>query len=140
MARISFYSGGKIQAIQPFEDFVLVNPSINGFYAAYLTGASLQGFAMLVFRNGKVVGVDVGGGKYDGTYTDSDVGGYAVKLEISLPPNAALIQGVSTGPQGDSSEISFQLPLDFLSRPFLRIDAKHGPVNAKIVKLRELND
>ena len=52
-----------------------MNPSINGFYAAYLTGASLQGFAMLVFRNGKVVGVDVGGGKYDGTYSDSDRGG-----------------------------------------------------------------
>jgi hypothetical protein len=117
-----------------------VNPSINGFYAAYLTGATLQGFAMLVFRNGKVVGVDVGGGKYDGTYADSDVGGYAVKLKVSLPPNTALVQGVSTGPQGDNSEISFQLPLDFLSRPFLRIDAKHGPVNAKIVKLRELND
>ena len=36
------------------------------------------------------------------------------------------------------SELGFELPLDFLARPFLRINAKHGPVNAKIVKLRNL--
>jgi hypothetical protein len=30
--------------------------ALNGFYAAYLSGKAAQGFAMLIFRNGKIVG------------------------------------------------------------------------------------
>lgn len=113
--------------------------SINGFYAAYLTGSVNQGFAMLVFRNGTIVGVDAGGVKYDGTYTNTG-SGFAIKLNVFVPPNTFLVQGATIGPQGDKSELNFQLPVDFLSQPFIRINAKHGPVNAKITKLRELNE
>lgn len=116
-----------------------MNPSIDGFYAAYLTGTAAQGFAMFVFRNGAVVGVDIGGVKYDGVYSDT-AAGYVVKLKVTVPPNVGLIQGVTVGPEGDSSDLDFELPLDFLAQPFLRVNAKHGPVNAKIVKLRELNE
>jgi len=116
-----------------------MNLSIDGFYAAYLTGSSGQGLVMLIFRHGTIVGIDVAGAKYDGTYTGAG-GGFAIKLTIWLPPNVLLVQGVNTGPQGDSSQLDFQLPADFLSQPFIRINAKHGPVNAKLVKLREIND
>jgi hypothetical protein len=116
-----------------------MNTSFNGFYAVYLTGSAGQGFAMLVFRNGTVVGIDVAGVKYDGTYTETG-SGLAVKVNVSVPPNTTLVQGVTSGSQSDNSELVFQLPVDFLSQPFIRIDAKHGPVNAKIMKLRELND
>lgn len=94
---------------------------------------------MIVFRNGTIVGVDAAGAKYDGTYSETG-NAFSVKLKVSLPPNTLLIQGVSTGPQGDNSELEFQMPLDFPSQPFIRISAKHGPVNAKLVKLRELDD
>ena len=94
---------------------------------------------MFVFRNGAVVGVDIGGVKYDGVYSDT-AAGYVVKLKVTVPPNVGLIQGVTVGPEGDSSDLDFELPLDFLAQPFLRVNAKHGPVNAKIVKLRELNE
>jgi hypothetical protein len=112
---------------------------IDGFYAAYLTGGAGQGFVMFVFRRGTIVGIDVAGAKYDGIYSEA-ANGFLVKLKVSLPPNTLLVQGVSTGPQGDNSELDFQLPSDFLSQPFIRVNAKHGPVNVKIVKLRELND
>jgi hypothetical protein len=114
-----------------------VGTSIDGFYAVYMTGAASQGIALLIFRNGEIVGVDAGGVKYDGTY--NDVGnGFGVKLKVSIPPNTPLVQGVSTGPQNETSQIEFQLPVDFLSQPFIRVNAAHGPVNAKILKLREL--
>ena len=94
---------------------------------------------MLVFRNGQIVGVDASGVKYDGSY--SEVGtGFAVRLKVSIPPNTFLVQGIKTGLQGDNSELEFQLPIDFVSQPFVRVNAKHGPVNAKLVKLRELDD
>lgn len=116
-----------------------MNSSIDGFYAAYLTGSYGQGLAMLIFRNGKIVGIDVTGAKYDGTYTDAS-SGYAVSLSIWLPPNILLVQGARTGPEGDNSELSFRLPGDFLSQSHIRVNAKHGPVNVKLTKLRELND
>jgi hypothetical protein len=36
-------------------DHQTMSPSINGFYAAYLTGSAGQGLAMLVFKNGTIV-------------------------------------------------------------------------------------
>jgi hypothetical protein len=94
-----------------------------------------------MLRNGMVVGVDVGGVKYDGTYRDGDAGnGFKVKLKVQIPPNAPLVQGVSSGPQGDVSELEFHLPVDFLSQPFIRVNANHGPVNVKFVKLRDLHE
>jgi len=118
---------------------VFVIPSIDGFYGVYITGAAQQGFAMLVFKDHKIVGVDAGGVQYDGTYSDREKG-FVVKLKVSIPPNVTLVQGVSVGPQGDTSEIEFQLPPNFTSLPFVRVNAKHGPVNAKIVKLRDFDD
>jgi hypothetical protein len=113
--------------------------SIDGFYAAYVTGSSGQGLIMLILRHGTIVGIDLAGAKYDGTYIDAD-GGVSVKLSLWLPPNILLVQGASTGPQGFNSTLDFQLPTDFLSQPFIRVNANHGPVNVKLTKLRELND
>lgn len=114
-----------------------MSASINGFYAAYLTGSSGQGFSMLVFKDGIIVGADVVGAKYDGTYTETNAG-FAAKLRVSIPPNTLLVQGPTIGPQGDNWEMDMEFPIDFLSQPFIRINAKHGPVNVKLVKLRDL--
>jgi hypothetical protein len=116
-----------------------MSTSIDGFYAAYLTGSDSQGLVMLIFRSGTIVGVDAAGVKYDGRYNDT-TNGFAVKLTLSIPPNTLLVQGVTSGPQGEKSELAFHLPLDFMARPYIRIDANHGPVNAKLTKLRELHD
>jgi hypothetical protein len=116
-----------------------MNTSINGFYAAYVTGSAGQGFAMLVFRSGTIVGVDAAGGKYDGSYRNTERG-LIVKLNVFVPPNTYLVQGLNSGPQGHTEELEFQIPDDFLSQPFIRITPKHGPINVKLVKLRELDD
>lgn len=94
---------------------------------------------MLVFRNGTIVGVDVAGIKYDGSYAIADAE-ISVRLALSIPPNTFLVQGVTTGPQTEESELAFQLPRDFLSQRFIRINGSHGPVNVKLAKLRELDD
>jgi hypothetical protein len=112
-----------------------VNPPIDGIYAVYLTGSALQGYAMLTFANGVIVGADSGGVKYDGTYADTATG-YAVKIKLTVPPHTGLVQGVTTGAQADVSDLDFELPLNFLTQPFIRVNPKYGPVNAKIVKLR----
>jgi hypothetical protein len=117
----------------------MMNSILNGFYSAYLTGSAGPGFAMLIFRRGVIVGADAMGAKYDGVYTEQ-ANGFLVKLRVYLPPNTLLVQGATTGSEADISEIGFSLPPNFLSLPFVRVDAKHGPVNVKLVKLREIDD
>jgi hypothetical protein len=113
---------------------------IDGVYAAYLTGRGGQGLVMLLFRNGHVTGADVSGVKYDGSYVENDDRAFAVKLKIAIPPNTYLVQGVKASPEGDNSELVFALPADFLAQPFIRVNAKHGPVNVKLIKLRDFDD
>jgi hypothetical protein len=116
-----------------------MNVSINGFYAAYLTGAEGQGFALLVFRNGRLVGADARGVIFDGNYTADQGASHRVKLRVKLPANIHLIQGGTTGPQGETYELTFELPSDFLAQGFIRIEGKHGPVNTKFVRLGDLD-
>ncbi len=112
--------------------------TVDGFYAAYLTGSGSQGFAMLIFSKGVIVGMDSGGVKYDGVYT-TDEHGITATITFTIPPHTLLVQGVISGPNAERSELKLTLPFDFASRAFLRIEANHGPVNAKFTKLREIS-
>lgn len=104
-----------------------------------MTGAKDQGFAILVLRDGVAVGIDLGGVKFDGTYAQVE-GGFDLRLRIEIPPNSDLIQGVRTGAETVVSDFRFTLPANFLAQPFMRIEAPHGPLNARITKMRDLND
>ena len=117
-----------------------MNTPINGFYAAYLIGSVSQDLAMLILRNGQIVGVDVVGARFDGNYADAQDTGYTVSLNVRLAPSMSLIQGGTTGQEGDDYTLSFHFPANFLSQEFVRIDTKYGPINAKLVKLRGIDD
>ncbi|MDQ6703652.1 MAG: hypothetical protein M3Z96_11415 [Pseudomonadota bacterium] len=113
--------------------------SIDGIYAAYLSGQAGRGFAMLLFRKGKIVGADSVGTLFDGSYSDHSTG-YDFELQVKLPPNSPLIQGGTIGPYPELNVVNAILPADFLSLEFIRIDGKHGPVNVKLVLVREIDD
>lgn len=114
--------------------------SIDGFYATYLSAAEGQDFALFVLRKGKIVGADAIGIRYNGTYTTDQENGYHMQLCVNPPANLPLIQGRKTGSEGDAYNITFEVPSDFLLRDFIRIEDKDGPINAKIIKLDDLDD
>ena len=113
---------------------------IDGIYVAYLSAAAGQGVAMLHFVAGRVVGADLGGVLYDGRYVEAPPDAYQIDLVVSIPAGTALVQGDVTGPELETYSLTASLPRDFLTRPFVRIEGKHGPVNARLVRLRRLND
>jgi hypothetical protein len=117
-----------------------MSASIDGFYAVYLSGKLGQGFAMLVFRGGRIVGADASGFMFDGQYSEPVDNILSVRLSVKAPPNQSLIQGGTTGPQGEQSQLIFEMPRDFSSREFVRIETQRGPVNAKLVRLRGLDE
>jgi hypothetical protein len=117
-----------------------MSSDIEGFYVAYLSAKAGQGLAVLIFRKGRIVGADIAGVLFDGEYTESADGALSISLLAKTPPNVALIQGGTSGPQGLETALNFEMPRDFGSLNFIRIDGPRGPVNTKLVRLRGLNE
>jgi hypothetical protein len=122
-----------------FEDPSMTD-ALNGFYAAYLSGKAAQAFAMLIIRNGKIVGAGAFGEVFDGQYEDAGEGILSVTVLTKSPPNMAAIQGGTTVPDGETDELTFKLPHNFSSQDHLRIETRRGPINVKLVRLRGLDD
>lgn len=115
--------------------------SIEGFYLAYATGLQGNGVIMFVVMGGKIVGADIMGVRFDGTYTPTqDGGGFDAIIKITAPAGQTLIQGISTGPVGLTYEVKTFLPHDLESVDFLKIPTQFGSVNARFQKLRGLSD
>ncbi|NMJ43460.1 hypothetical protein GWK16_19590 [Roseomonas sp. JC162] len=113
-------------------------PEPDGFYAGYFTSKVGQGFSLLLLTNGILAGVDVAGVTYDGSFQYDPVdGGYPFDVIIRAPANIHLVQGRETGPEGLTYGAKFSLPVDFLSRSYVTIPTAQGPVNARLVKLRD---
>jgi hypothetical protein len=114
--------------------------SWNGIYAAYMTGAEGNGFAMYIFHDGKIVGSDPLGVLFDGTYSVSTDGALAGKVKVSIPPNGSVIQGVTAGPSGMTYEVDVAFEGDLEKVDFIRLDTPLGPVNLKMKKLRSIGE
>jgi hypothetical protein len=117
-----------------------MNTSIEGFYAVYMSAKQGQGFAMLVLRKGLVVGVDTAGFMFDGQYIDTGAEALSVSMSVKGPPNVPRLQGGMTGPQGEESKLSFHMPRIIDPKRFVRVETQYGPVNARLVKLRGIDE
>lgn len=110
---------------------------VEGIYSGYMTAAEGNGFSMFVFYNGVVSGADPLGVSYDGTYAQKgDV--CSARVRVKVPSEAVVIQGASAGPAGMEYELGLDLPADFATRDFFRVDTPLGPVNLRLRKLRGL--
>ncbi|OCJ63477.1 hypothetical protein A6U97_13410 [Agrobacterium tumefaciens] len=113
---------------------------LDGFYVGYMS-ADGYGVVLFVFKGNNIVGVDAGGVKFDGSYTqDLTTNSFKGNITVDAPPNIDLIQGINTGPNGLKYEVPFSMPENFLEAPFIRVDTPFGPVNIKLEKLRDLGD
>jgi hypothetical protein len=117
---------------------VAPSPHIDGFYVAYISGTAGLGMGMFIFSNGVVVGSDISGVSYDGTYVASEDGKSAhVTALVKVPGGTTLIQGVVVPPEGESFQLDRIIPI-LSDAPFFPLDTPHGPVNVRLTKLRDL--
>jgi hypothetical protein len=116
-----------------------MSDEFEGFYSAYMSGREANGFAMFIFRKGKIVGADPMGVKFEGRYRELVTGGLEGNVTVLLPPNNTTIQGPTSGPDGISYEVKLSLASDFARQDCVRIDTPLGPVNLKLVRLRGLD-
>lgn len=111
---------------------------MNGFYAAYVTGRAGNSIVLFVARDGVLVGVDMGGMKYDGTLSQNADHSFRCSIVYVVPPGTALITGAPAPSEAQRMPVEFQLPPEFWNGQVVTIVTPLGPVNARFEKIRDL--
>jgi hypothetical protein len=112
--------------------------TVDGFYSAYFTGAKGNSLGLFVFENGRIIGVDVGGIEYDGTYAvDANRGLVTGKIVFIVKPGHALITGAQANADPLRYEFALSIPAGFADGRVVQIDTPTGPVNARFEKVRD---
>lgn len=113
------------------------DPAIyEGLYRVDYVGSTGDGFGTLVLERGRAFGSDVGGVRYDGSYTPSTdhPGCVNVHLHLTVPPNVPLVVGMPAQPMS----YGFDIDCTFASRgtTVVTVQTPFGPAQGRIAFLR----
>lgn len=116
-----------------------ISGSIEGFYATYFTGAMGSSLAIFAFKNGGIAGADLGGGKYDGTFTvDSNTGMVHCSVDFVMSLGQQSITGATAVNEPIKINVPLALPSTIDPKEIFRIETPIGPINARFEKIRDL--
>lgn len=111
---------------------------MNGFYAAYITGQVGNSMALFLFENGEIIGVDVGGMHYNGSYEiHEESATLRGTLNYVIKPGRQLVTGAAAGEKEISVDFPLELPTGFADGRVIEIQSPSGVVNARFEKLRD---
>jgi hypothetical protein len=108
-----------------------------GFYAVTFGGAAGGGFGMVVLDTNLIVGADVTGVLYDGTYEyNARTDRLDVHIVVTVPPGVWLVQGVPSAPKEYKFPIEASLPRDLGAEMPTDVSTPFGSVKAIFKKVR----
>ncbi len=109
------------------------------FYSITFVGASGSwGFGMIVMDTGKIIGADVAGARYDGSYQfNKRTNMIDASIKLTVPAGVELVQGTPAQPNEWTLEFQASLPPDTQDTP-IGIDTPAGPVNVVFKHIRDL--
>ncbi len=112
-----------------------------GFYSITFAGAGGDfGSGVLVLDTGAVIGADVAGVRYDGTYAyNPKTEMIDAKVKLTVPPGVWLVTGVQAQDEEWSFDFEVSFPRETPETPF-RVNIPSGPVNVIIRYLRGFPD
>lgn len=110
---------------------------MRGFFRMDYTGKVDSGAGTLAFVDGKVAGLDTGGGIYRGQYT---VDGQTVSgiVELSFPNGGRLVTGAVVQAGSPPMTIPFSVSETAAEGKIFRVDTPTGPVNVRLTRLADL--
>jgi hypothetical protein len=112
---------------------------MDGFYVAYMTGNAGTSVLLFVVMQGRLIGADVGGLKYDGTIQQKpDGSGFTCSIVYVVPAGGILITGAPPQSEAVRVPLTFDLPNGFTDGRVITIQTPLGPVNAKFEKIRDV--
>lgn len=107
-------------------------------YAAYFTGNHGNSIGLFYIDDANLLGIDVGGMKYDGRLEINEGGGLSGVVQFVMPAEAQLVTGVAGRGTPTKIQVPLKLPQNFDDGRVLRIDTPVGAVNVRFEKIREL--
>ena len=109
-----------------------------GFYSVTFTGYADYGFGIIILDTGVVIGADVGGVLYDGTYDfNHQTEMLDVNVTITVPPGIPLVTGTPPQTTEYKFRIKASLPRTLGDETPITIDTPLGPVNIVFKKIRD---
>lgn len=109
-----------------------------GFYSIVFTGIDGSGAGMLVLDTGRVIGADVGGGTYDGTYEfNEDTRMLDVDVTITIPEGHWSVTGKQAVGAPLSMTVKASLRRDLGAEQPMRLETSDGPVNVVFKMIRD---
>ncbi len=110
---------------------------VDGFYAAYFSGAVGNSMALFAFRDGSITGVDVGGVHYDGTFAVDALRTRLVgSINYTVAPGQQIITGATAGSEPLRFNFPLELPIGFADGRVPGLPTPSGPINARFEKVR----
>ena len=112
-----------------------------GFYSiAFIGQTGNHGIGIIVLDTDLVVGVDIGGARYDGTYAyNRKTDQIDADLTLTVPPGVSLVTGALARPDEWGFQFTASFPRETTETPVL-VKTPSGPVNAIIRYLRGFPD
>ena len=111
---------------------------MNAFYLMRYVGTAGQGAGAIYIGKGIIVGVDVVGAKYDGSYSEKS-GRLKGEVRLTAPTSGSHLVTGQTVEGGQSFVLKFDLPPDFANgRPQVIIGVGGRPVQVTFEKIKDL--
>jgi hypothetical protein len=111
--------------------------SMRGFFKMDYSGANSAGSGAIAFIDGKVAGIDVGGGIYDGSYSEAQPGVLSGKVNVSFPEGGTLVTG-QIAPRGSAISVPFRVANSEIEGHTIQLQTPTGPVAVKLTKVSSL--
>ena len=110
----------------------------DGIYIAYMTGALGSSLGMYVFKDGKLAGGDVGGGKYRGTYRMNATTSQAdCLIEFLGLPGVPTIGGSIFPANAEPVQVPISLPIEIDPNEIFKFETPLGTINVKLEKMQK---
>lgn len=110
--------------------------SFSGFYLAYFSAEFGNSIGIFVITDHEIVGADLGGGMYDGSFEIED-GSAVGQVRFRTNKGGQTITGASND-LPISHEVSFKFALPLEAPEYHELETLTGPVNVRFEKIREL--
>ncbi len=110
---------------------------MRGFYRMDFAGATGQGTGAIAFVDGKVAGLDVGGGVYDGRYEETG-DKIAGSVNLAFPSGGVTVTGAVIAAGAPPMNIPFHVDVANAEGTVLTVMTPVGPVNIRLTKVSSL--
>lgn len=109
---------------------------MSALYAMRYLGRSDVGAGAIYIGRGKIVGIDIGGARYDGTYTEG-AGRMKARVNMHVPAGVVLVTGQQI-PQPTTIPLAADWPLTFADGTAQQIMVAGLPVSVTFEKIGDI--